>query len=123
MPEQKKSEIEKKIARLSADLDAMEGVPGDYSLEHAKSQTRHELWMLSREQVKNNMRGLTWDDAREIAKIFCEEYPSTDVLSLTDAGLLVKMDTAGMLEALPEISESEKKERLPAIKSALSNER
>ena len=61
-----------------------------------------------------------WDDLRKIAKILNAKFPRTDVLSLTDAKLLEMMSEAGILQTLPEIIESEKKDRLFALKCALS---
>ena len=42
--------IAEQIAKLKADLEAMEGVPSDYAFEQAKNQTRHELWELMKKQ-------------------------------------------------------------------------
>ena len=61
-----------------------------------------------------------WDDLRTIAEILNEKFPRTDVLSLTDAKLLGMMEEAGILEKLPEIDKDERKDRLFALKCALS---
>ena len=63
---------------------------------------------------------LTWDDLRKIAKILNEKFPRTDVLSLSDAKLLDMMNEADILRKLPEIDGNERKDRLFALKCALS---
>ena len=61
-----------------------------------------------------------WDTLRKMAKILNAKFPRTDVLSLTDAKLLEMMSEAGILQTLPVIDESERKDRLFALKCALS---
>ena len=105
MPEKKKSDVERKIAKLQADLEEMEPYSGDYWVGQSKRNTQSELWELSKKQLKNNMRGMTWSDTRKIAKFFKKEYPSTDMSTLTNTNLFFKMNVAGMLDALPKIDE------------------
>ena len=66
------------------------------------------------------MENLTWDSSRAIAVIINENFPNTDVLSLTDTELLEKMKDAGLLDKLPEIDEKEREDCLFMIKCALS---
>ena len=61
-----------------------------------------------------------WDDLRKMAVILNTKFPRTDVLSLTDKKLLDMMREAGILQTLPVIDESERKDRLFALKCALS---
>jgi len=66
------------------------------------------------------MNNLTWDSSRVIAEIINSKYPNTDVLSLTDKGLLGMMANAGILSKLPEIHADERKDCLFGVKCALS---
>ena len=66
------------------------------------------------------MNNLTWDSSRAIAEIINKKYPGTDVLSLTDKGLLSMMADAGILNKLPKIDADERKDCLFGVKCALS---
>jgi len=66
------------------------------------------------------MSNLTWDSARAIAEIIIDKYPNTDVLSLTDKGLLGMMADTGILSKLPEIDADEREDCLFSVKCALS---
>ena len=101
----KKSDAERKIAKLQADLKEMEPYSGDYWVAQSMRNTQSELWEQSKKQMKNNMRGMTWNDTRRIAKIFKKKYPDTDVSKLTNSNLFFKMGNAGMLDGLPKIDE------------------
>ena len=63
---------------------------------------------------------LTWDNSRAIAEIINKKHPNTDVLSLTDKGLLGMMANADILNKLPEIDADEREPCLFSIKCALS---